>query len=179
MGLNQTTGQLFAAKRVDLGNDNGAVLAENETGDGADEDGGFNYNAQQLRKLESEIHLMKDLNHPHIVRYLGTDRKYAGEGRSRRCCCLFIFMEFVPGGSIASMLAQVKAQGGAVHVARDVCERPLRHLAAIAPPALPSPPRLPLPHYCTVHAPSGPPPPPPPAPAPTPTAQLSSVDVPS
>lgn len=42
-----------------------------------------------------EIELMQDLNHVNIVRYLGSERKEDS---------LNIFMEFVSGGSIASML---------------------------------------------------------------------------
>lgn len=40
---------------------------------------------------------MKDLDHPHIVRYIGTDRTPR---------FFYILMEYVPGGTIASMLSQ-------------------------------------------------------------------------
>ncbi|CAM9511528.1 unnamed protein product, partial [Scytosiphon promiscuus] len=50
-----------------------------------------------ITTLEAEIDLMKDLDHRHIVRYCGTDRG------TRH---LYIFLEYVPGGSIASMLEQ-------------------------------------------------------------------------
>ncbi|CBJ29678.1 conserved unknown protein [Ectocarpus siliculosus] len=51
----------------------------------------------EINTLEAEIDLMKDLDHRHIVRYCGTDRG------TRH---LYIFLEYVPGGSIASMLQQ-------------------------------------------------------------------------
>ncbi|CAM9293077.1 unnamed protein product, partial [Ectocarpus sp. 12 AP-2014] len=52
---------------------------------------------EEINTLEAEIDLMKDLDHRHIVRYCGTDRG------TRH---LYIFLEYVPGGSIASMLQQ-------------------------------------------------------------------------
>ncbi|CAB1099034.1 unnamed protein product [Ectocarpus sp. CCAP 1310/34] len=52
---------------------------------------------EEISTLEAEIDLMKDLDHRHIVRYCGTDRG------TRH---LYIFLEYVPGGSIASMLQQ-------------------------------------------------------------------------
>jgi hypothetical protein len=50
------------------------------------------------RSLQNEIDLYKDLNHPCIVAYLGHD--YTMEGR------LYIFLEYMPGGSIAQVLSQ-------------------------------------------------------------------------
>lgn len=52
---------------------------------------------EEVKRLEGEIKLMRRLHHEHIVQYLGTAR----DSQS-----LFIFMEYVPGGSIASMLTQ-------------------------------------------------------------------------
>ncbi|CAM9501439.1 unnamed protein product, partial [Ectocarpus fasciculatus] len=52
---------------------------------------------EEINTLEAEIDLMKDLDHRHIVRYCGTDRGVRH---------LYIFLEYVPGGSIASMLQQ-------------------------------------------------------------------------
>ncbi|CAN0253625.1 unnamed protein product, partial [Discosporangium mesarthrocarpum] len=49
----------------------------------------------EVNLLQAEINLMKNLYHRHIVRYRGTHR---GEKH------LYIFLEYVPGGSIASML---------------------------------------------------------------------------
>ena len=54
--------------------------------------------AWAMRQYESECQLWALAGeHEHIVRYLGTEKSDA---------CLCIFLEYVPGGSIASMLAQ-------------------------------------------------------------------------
>lgn len=55
---------------------------------------------EHVRALESEITLLKSLSHPNIVRYLGTQRTSDH---------LHIFLEYVPGGSIASLLAKFGA----------------------------------------------------------------------
>ncbi|EWC45614.1 hypothetical protein DRE_05175 [Drechslerella stenobrocha 248] len=47
--------------------------------------------------LEREIALLKDLQHENIVQYLGSDSEPD---------CLNIFLEYVPGGSVAAMLNQ-------------------------------------------------------------------------
>ena len=52
-------------------------------------------NSSQVAALEREIRLLRDLDHPNIVRYLGTQRT------KRR---LFIFLECAEGGSVASRL---------------------------------------------------------------------------
>ncbi|GAB5034153.1 ste ste11 protein kinase [Nannochloropsis oceanica] len=59
----------------------------------------------EVARLEKEILLMKRLRHKHIVRYLGT---------AHDPHALYIFMEYVPGGSIASMLGQYGAFGEAL-----------------------------------------------------------------
>jgi mitogen-activated protein kinase kinase kinase len=59
---------------------------------------------------------MKNLEHPHIVRYLGTESKDADPNSSdantahltRR---VFVFLEYVPGGSLSKMLRQFGAFG--------------------------------------------------------------------
>lgn len=55
---------------------------------------------KEVESLRGEIRLMKSLSHKNIVRYLGTSvsDRY-----------LFIIMEYVPGGSISSMLGQFGA----------------------------------------------------------------------
>ncbi|CAG8568003.1 2250_t:CDS:2 [Acaulospora colombiana] len=50
---------------------------------------------KQLDALEREITLLKDLHHENIVQYLGSQH----DGKT-----LNIFLEYVPGGSVASML---------------------------------------------------------------------------
>lgn len=54
----------------------------------------------EVKLLRKEISVMWNLNHVNIVRYLGTTRS------DKR---LFILLEYVPGGSIASMLKQFGA----------------------------------------------------------------------
>ncbi|KAF3938645.1 PAK-2p27 [Dactylella cylindrospora] len=50
-----------------------------------------------MDSLEREIALLKDLQHENIVQYLGSDVQPD---------CLNIFLEYVPGGSVAAMLNQ-------------------------------------------------------------------------
>ncbi|KAF3915608.1 hypothetical protein ABW21_db0207841 [Orbilia brochopaga] len=50
-----------------------------------------------MESLEREIALLKDLQHENIVQYLGSDSE---------ADCLNIFLEYVPGGSVAAMLNQ-------------------------------------------------------------------------
>eukprot|EP01137_Pigoraptor_chileana_P036033 Opistho-2@30957 len=84
-GLNKQTGELIAVKQIFLG-------------------GGQGNNKKDLKSqtavYEREITLLKRLHHQNIVAYLGTRI----DGNS-----LYIFMEFVSGGSIASMLSQFGA----------------------------------------------------------------------
>eukprot|EP01063_Lacrimia_lanifica_P039432 TRINITY_DN8659_c0_g1_i1.p1 TRINITY_DN8659_c0_g1~~TRINITY_DN8659_c0_g1_i1.p1 ORF type:complete len:935 (+),score=201.39 TRINITY_DN8659_c0_g1_i1:139-2943(+) len=53
--------------------------------------------AVQLKKLQYEIKVMKQLSHPNIVRYMCTER--CGN-------CVNIFMEYVAGGSISAVLKE-------------------------------------------------------------------------
>lgn len=55
---------------------------------------------EEVKQLRKEISVMWNLNHANIVRYLGT-------ARTERC--LYILLEYVPGGSIANMLQQFGA----------------------------------------------------------------------
>ncbi|KAH7856061.1 hypothetical protein Vadar_032284 [Vaccinium darrowii] len=50
-----------------------------------------------IRELEEEVNLLKNLSHPNIFRYLGTAREEDS---------LNILLEFVPGGSISSLLGK-------------------------------------------------------------------------
>ncbi|KZV37965.1 hypothetical protein F511_28590 [Dorcoceras hygrometricum] len=52
---------------------------------------------EYIRELEKEVDLLKNLSHPNIVRYLGTAREEHS---------LNILLEFVPGGSISSLLGK-------------------------------------------------------------------------
>lgn len=77
LGLNTDTGQLLAVKQVQL---------SKERSKSSD---------QLISTLESEIALMSGLIHENIVRYVGSQRSPQH---------LHIFLEFVSGGSLASVL---------------------------------------------------------------------------
>ena len=61
----------------------------------------FNFDVKEqkqielLSQLETEIRVMKDLGHENIVQYRGAER---------RDNYFYIFMEYVPGGSLRSLL---------------------------------------------------------------------------
>ncbi|KAF6162792.1 hypothetical protein GIB67_029061 [Kingdonia uniflora] len=81
MGMNLDSGELLAVKQVLIASNN----ASKEKAQA------------HIRELEEEVKLLKNLSHPNIVRYLGTARE---EGT------LNILLEFVPGGSISSLLGK-------------------------------------------------------------------------
>ncbi|CAM9099008.1 unnamed protein product, partial [Ectocarpus fasciculatus] len=74
-GLNSRNGQLFAVKRLKI------VPGQ----------------AAELENLANEIDLMRTLVHPNIVQYIGTKVDSVNE-------FVYIFQEWVPGGSVASLL---------------------------------------------------------------------------
>jgi len=76
--LDQRTGQLMAVKEVAL-----------DLRDQSDD--------KFRRALQNEIDLYKDLQHPHIVSYLGQD-SIGGT--------LYIYLEYMPGGSISQVLSE-------------------------------------------------------------------------
>ena len=78
IGLNDQTGELLAIKNIPFDSTDKQIH-------------------QKLKELQKEIAVMKSLTHPNIVRYFQTAR----EGSS-----INIFMEYVPGGSIANLLKQ-------------------------------------------------------------------------
>ncbi|KAL8162671.1 hypothetical protein V2J09_014160 [Rumex salicifolius] len=79
MGMNLDSGELLAVKQVCL-----------------PAKGVSNVKTQaHIKELEEEVKLLKNLSHPNIVRYLGT----ATDSEA-----LNILLEFVPGGSIYSLL---------------------------------------------------------------------------
>lgn len=80
-GLNNNTGELVAVKQVSF--------AKDEALQGRI--------AEHIRALEAEVAVLKTLKHENIVQYLGTERTEDS---------IHIFLEFVPGGSIASLLAK-------------------------------------------------------------------------
>jgi serine/threonine protein kinase len=73
LGLNIDSGELMAVKQM------------------ATDD----VSKRELNSLENEIHLLRNLRHPNIVRYIGT------ELNSER---LSIFLEYVPGGSLKALI---------------------------------------------------------------------------
>ncbi|KAL9240799.1 hypothetical protein vseg_014977 [Gypsophila vaccaria] len=81
MGMNLNSGELLAVKQV--------LIAAN---------GASKERAQaHIKELEEEVKLLKNLSHPNIVRYLGTAREDEA---------LNILLEFVPGGSISSLIGK-------------------------------------------------------------------------
>eukprot|EP00667_Euglena_gracilis_P011822 EG_transcript_12098 len=79
LGLNQRTGQMLAIKEVSLPVAGSGVAAG------------------QLKALGHEIRVLERLSHSNIVRYFGMQRLPRG---------FVIFMEYIPGGSIAGLLRQ-------------------------------------------------------------------------
>ncbi|XP_028770819.1 mitogen-activated protein kinase kinase kinase NPK1 isoform X2 [Neltuma alba] len=84
MGMNLDSGELLAVKQV-------LIAASSASKEKAQ---------THIKELEEEVKLLKDLSHPNIVRYLGTVREED---------TLNILLEFVPGGSISSLLGKFGA----------------------------------------------------------------------
>ncbi|GMG26632.1 unnamed protein product [Ambrosiozyma monospora] len=78
LGLDGITGALMAVKQVDL------PKSSTE-----------NSKISMIDALKLEMSLLKELNHENIVRYLGS---------SSDAQRLYIFLEYIPGGSVSSML---------------------------------------------------------------------------
>lgn len=84
LALHAITGELMAVKQVELpanGGPGSAVVDAKKN--------------IMVEALKHEITLLRDLRHPHIVQYLGS---------SSDANTLNIFLEYIPGGSIAKML---------------------------------------------------------------------------
>ena len=75
MGLDTETGALLAIKELVFSPDD----------------------SKEIQAMQLEIDLMKSLDHPNIVKYLGTD---VGDNNDN---LLYIFTEWVPGGSLQSL----------------------------------------------------------------------------
>ncbi|KAL3648939.1 Mitogen-activated protein kinase kinase kinase npk1 [Castilleja foliolosa] len=80
MGMNLDSGELLAVKEVAIASNNSSKKTQ-----------------EYIGELEKEVNLLKNLSHPNIVRYLGTAREDDS---------LNILLEFVPGGSISSLLGK-------------------------------------------------------------------------
>jgi mitogen-activated protein kinase kinase kinase len=82
LGMNAFTGELMAVKQVEL-------MTDENTEDQSRK-------KSMLDALQREMHLLKELQHENIVQYLGSNLEEN---------FLNIFLEYVPGGSVASLLA--------------------------------------------------------------------------
>lgn len=80
LALNSFTGGLMAVKQVEIPSSSGAQEARKQS---------------MVDALQHEISLLKEMQHPNIVQYLGS----VSEANK-----LNIFLEYVPGGSVATML---------------------------------------------------------------------------
>ena len=78
LALNGDTGELFALKEVRVGSSN-------------------KHRDESIEQLEQEVNVLSRLVHPNIVRYIGITREETA---------LYIFLEYVPGGSIASLVTR-------------------------------------------------------------------------
>jgi mitogen-activated protein kinase kinase kinase len=81
LGMNMTTIELIAVKQVEV----------NPRATGAEKE----RMKEMLRSLDVEIEMMESLEHPNIVTYLGSEKSEMS---------MSIFLEYVPGGSIGSVL---------------------------------------------------------------------------
>ncbi|KAJ6775374.1 ACTIVATED PROTEIN KINASE KINASE KINASE 3 MAPKKK3 MEKK3 putative-RELATED [Salix purpurea] len=81
MGMNSGSGELIAIKQVSIAA-NGATREKAQA---------------HIRELEEEVRLLQNLSHPNIVRYLGVVQEEE---------TINILLEFVPGGSISSLLGK-------------------------------------------------------------------------
>ncbi|KAG1757665.1 kinase-like domain-containing protein [Suillus lakei] len=84
LALNATTGEMIAAKQVET---------STTTASTSDREG--SQLMSSLQAFKTEIEILRDLDHPHIVQYLGFEETPT---------FLSIFLEYVPGGSIGSCL---------------------------------------------------------------------------
>lgn len=85
LGMNSVTGELMAVKQVEMPSGNKETEQKKQT---------------MIDALEREMNLLRDLQHENIVQYLGSN----SEGNF-----LNIFLEYVPGGSVATMLTNYGA----------------------------------------------------------------------
>ena len=83
LALHAITGELMAVKQVELPSATGTEIDKKRN--------------NMISALKLEIDLLQGLRHPNIVQYLGTSSDESH---------LNIFLEYVPGGSIAGMLKQ-------------------------------------------------------------------------
>jgi mitogen-activated protein kinase kinase kinase len=97
-GLNQLTGELMAVKVLPL-----------STGNSGSEE------RVQLESLEHELSMYRKFKHRHIVGYIAAHMDF-------KTNTMYIFLEYVPGGSIASMLDRFGA------FSEELCRKYTREL---------------------------------------------------
>jgi mitogen-activated protein kinase kinase kinase len=89
LGIDYTTGTLMPVKSIELSS-HAYYSDRNNRGD-----------SSMLLDFQREINVLRSLNHENIVRYLGSEVLPGGQGDS---LMLYIFQEWVPGGSLAGLL---------------------------------------------------------------------------
>lgn len=89
LGIDYTTGTLMAVKSILLS----SHVYYNDRNNRGD--------SSMLLDFQREINVLRSLHHENIVRYLGSEVLPCGEGDS---VMLYIFQEWVPGGSLAGLL---------------------------------------------------------------------------
>ena len=98
LGMNAKTGELMAVKQVEIPADMITSDIQQETKT-EDKDGKAKLSSNIYKKmvdaLQHEMNLLKELHHENIVTYFGSSQ----EGQNFN-----IFLEYVPGGSVSSML---------------------------------------------------------------------------
>ena len=60
------------------------------------------YNEDQRLEVEKEIRLLKDLNHPHVIKYFTSFQENGN---------FYIVIEYINGGSLENLYNQVKSEG--------------------------------------------------------------------
>jgi serine/threonine protein kinase len=100
LGLDEDTGHLFALKKIQI-------------------DPTHNNASAQLDRLQNEIRLLSKVQHPNIVQYLGSSLDKSAQQ-------LLIFLEYVAGGSLMSMMSKFGPFKEAV--VRQYCMQVMRGL---------------------------------------------------
>ena len=104
LALHAVTAELMAVKQVEMPSDSGTQLDVKKR--------------NMIEALKHEISLLRDLKHDNIVRYLGS---------SSDDTHLNIFLEYVPGGSVATMLVNYGPLGEGL--IQNFCRQILHGLA--------------------------------------------------
>ncbi|KAF2479302.1 hypothetical protein BDY17DRAFT_305325 [Neohortaea acidophila] len=88
LALHAVTAELMAVKQVEMPSNSGTAMDAKKN--------------NMIEALQREISLLRDLKHPNIVQYLGSNSDE---------CHLNIFLEYVAGGSVATMLVNYGTLG--------------------------------------------------------------------